>query len=482
MSSELESALKALKEFKNVTKKSAETTAKAVGFVWYDLISPRLISILIFLYLIFFSGEVLGNTISSGIGATESLLNLVLSDELVQLFLAIITFNVYVILLFFIFLSKESRDQSMQKLFYLTIIVMFISVVYVNYSLNNQDKEGVELFGQALEDSGENSLSLWDNIKCDTYGRLVRDPKCIEIQNTQVAEVASTIKIKDISNEEQINKDRLYSEDDAIEIVYDIDASDNTIITIEHIKCFTDKSNELFYQENLSIKIIGSEKFDFDCKDVGKSFSSEKETLDISTEIYYSIEQKFQYVVPVVNCQTNEIQNLIKTENRECHRLNENLLKELIPSGSKINLDSKDSIKTSDGLEITVTSFKNDLPVYVGDGKSETRNFNMLFKENRDLGNVILFEFVDEPKYPKSLLLKDVDVSGRYVNEFIKNDELLNIEIQFEENDNALEENPNYINNELIEFSANVLFVKTIKSGYQDIEFIKNYDTNSTTN
>ena len=65
MSSEMKAALSALKQFKDVTSKHVkEKTVKAVGFVWYDLLNPRLISLLIFFYIIFFSGNVLGRGVS----------------------------------------------------------------------------------------------------------------------------------------------------------------------------------------------------------------------------------------------------------------------------------------------------------------------------------------------------------------------------------------------------------------------------------
>ena len=476
MSSEKE-ILSILKEVKHTT---TEKTKKTIGFVWYDIIGARFLAILVFMYLVFIEGAIISNGITSLMDLLEKFFSIVISNKLAELIIVILTIDIYLLILVTVFLDEETRKKRINDIYKITLIALFLSFVWIQFVYDNQDKSGGELLGEALEQSGENSESVWTNIKCSTYGKLIRDETCIVLENTEQAEVESTIRISSISEENLRNTIRLDSLEDGIEILYEIRAKENTEITLERIQCFIDENKDiLFYEKNISEIVSGGETFDFNCENLGQKMNKENQTLDILTKLEYSVLQQFKYEVPVINCETQEIQNLMLVENKVCDKLSKNTLKNSIQT--TVDLDSDDAIITSDGVSINVLSFKNDLPIYIGDSKTEERDFLLFFKKNKDLGNVKNFEFVSNQIFPKSLSYEGTPFTQSHANQFIENDEELELRIKFGENDNALDANPNAINLETIEFTAKVTFIKTINSNYQNILFIKDYDIPTST-
>ncbi len=420
------------------------------------------LSATIILFLFFFHGAQIGEVISTLILFSEKYLFSFLSEEFSKWMSIMFGIYVFCSLVALVFIKDKNRSKFLSNLGIFFIVITAVLIAIDTTVSNNPDKEGWEIGFEILSEGGENTVSAFTKIKCSTYGQLVRDEECISLQNTQTAEVQSNIKVGIQSGANLAQKITLNTPEQGIIIPYSIETE--TPIKLVKFSCYVNR-DELFYETTEFEKEIIRNEDDFNlvCNNIANKMEGKTETFDIVTKLEYNFEQSFSYKIPIINCQDNEILTRINKEETECNNLN-------------FDLDTQTEIKSDNGVVIRVSTFQNNLPIYVGDQYQKNNNyFDLTFDKNEDLGEVKSIKFEDLTYHVA--LSTQQELIGLDITDLAFSEEAFNI--VFDEVQNIEEYYPNAENYEYIQFNLNLVMEKTSRA-HQNLEVVKNYQDETT--
>ncbi|MCA9496266.1 MAG: hypothetical protein KC589_04960 [Nanoarchaeota archaeon] len=256
-------------------------------------------------------------------------------------------------------------------------------------------------YGQ-LNNEDDVKKSLWQTwqesalqFKCSTYGDAIQDPKCIALknQNKNTISDANIVKVKAIPDDRE--RITLLSKEDYFIARYEFETP--VEIKLNKLECFTekDKKKPFFTQTEFEDDIIkGNVNRNFECKNLGEVLEKQKETLEIYSYLYFTIQSEYTQKIPSINCQNKDIIDYLEDENNygyKCKDLSIKTLKE-----NKIEVaDYETAPIGSNTLKLDTHAFSKDLPVIIGDDVQNVFSLDISITENNQIGRFVSGKIID---------------------------------------------------------------------------------------